>query len=235
MTISAVLFDKDGTLIDFDKTWAPTFRALIEEVSGNDEAQMLRLSEACEYDLENRAFLPGSCAVAGTNDDFVDAWVEILGLSDSEAFLREMDESLGRLSLDHVSPFEDLIHVLDRLAGHQIVLGIATNDAEVSARAQLQAMGITDRFPHVFGYDSGHGAKPGPGMVRAFCDAARVAPGEVVMVGDSLHDMHAGRAAGTRTLALTTGTIGRDILEPHADHVADSLTDGCFWIESLRI
>lgn len=234
MPIRAVLFDKDGTLIDFDKTWAPTFHALIEEVTKNDRAQMLRLSEACEYDLENRAFLPGSCAVAGTNNDFVDAWVEILGLSDSKAFLREIDEALGRFSLDHVSPFDDLIHVLDRLAGHGIMLGIATNDAEVSARAQLQALGIADRFPHVYGYDSGHGAKPGPGMIHAFCEAANVLPGEVVMVGDSLHDMHAGRAAGTRTLAITTGTIGRDILAPHADHVADSLTDCCLWIESLR-
>ena len=234
MSIRGVLFDKDGTLIDFDKTWAPSFAALIEEVTGKDEALMLRLSEACEYDLANRAFLPGSRAVAGTNGDFVDAWVEILGLTDSKAFLREMDESLGRLSLDHVAPFDDLVHVLDRLAGQGIILGIATNDAEVSARAHLQELGIAALFPHVYGYDSGRGAKPGPGMIHAFCEAARVAPGEVVMVGDSLHDMHAGRAAGTHTLALTTGTIGRDILEPHADHVADSLTDGCLWIESLR-
>ncbi|NRG19674.1 HAD family hydrolase [Rhizobiales bacterium] len=234
MSIRAVLFDKDGTLVDFHKTWAPTFHALIEEVTGKDWTQMLRLSEACEYDLENRTFLPGSRAIAGTNDDFIDAWVEILGLSDSQAFLREMDEALGRFSLDHVSPFDDLIHVLDRLAGQDIVLGIATNDAEVSARAQLQAMGIAERFPHLYGYDSGHGAKPDPGMVHAFCEAARVLPGEVVMVGDSLHDMHAGRAAGTRTLAVTTGPTGRDVLLPHADHVADSLTDGCFWIESLR-
>lgn len=232
MAIRAVLFDKDGTLIDFDRTWAPTFHALIAEVTRSDAPLMRALSESCGYDLDRRAFAPDSLVVAGSNADFTESWASILGVADAGALLSYVDGALARLSIAHVSPFDDLAESLERLARAGFLLGVATNDAEASARAQLDALGITARFAHVFGYDSGHGAKPGPGMVRAFCEAVRLPPAEIVMVGDSLHDMHAGRAAGTRTLALTTGTISRFELEPHADHVADSLSLGCDWIEA---
>ena len=43
------------------------------------------------------------------------------------------------------------------------MLGIATNDGEVPARAHLTRAGILDSFAFVAGYDSGHGAKPDAG------------------------------------------------------------------------
>lgn len=229
--IKAVLFDKDGTLIDFHKTWAPTFYELITEVAGGDEELMVRLARPCGYHLEDRLFAPTSIMVAGSNEEFALIWAEMLGIADHVGFLREVDQSLGRLSLPHLSPFNDLHTVLDRLMELRLPLGVATNDAEASARGQLRAMGIETRFTGILGYDSGHGAKPEPGMIRALCTAIGAMPAEVVMVGDSLHDIAAGRAAGTRTVALTTGTVGASVLAPAADHVADSLTAGLAWIE----
>ena len=44
-------------------------------------------------------------------------------------------------------------------------IGLATNDAEMSARQQLTGLGWLHRFESVIGYDSGFGAKPGPGML----------------------------------------------------------------------
>ncbi len=234
MSISAVLFDKDGTLIDFDKTWAPTFYDLMEEVSGGKQDVMRALAVSCAYDLDARTFDPASPLVSGSNLDIAESWITILGIEEPGGFLESIDAALGRLSLVHVSPFDDLYTALDRLSAHELIMGVATNDAEGSARGQLEALGIAARFPHVFGYDSGHGPKPGPGMIHAFCEATGIHPSQVVMVGDSIHDMHAGRAAGVRTLALTTGTVGHDILAPHADHVAASLTAGCIWIEDMR-
>lgn len=232
MSIRAVLFDKDGTLIDFDKTWAPTFYDLMEEVSGGRLEVMRALAESCAYDLNAQAFHPASPLVSGSNLDIAESWITILGIEEPGGFLEFIDAALGRLSLLHVSPFDDLHSALDRLSSRDLIMGIATNDAEGSARGQLEALGIAERFAHVFGYDSGHGPKPGPGMIHAFCEATGIPASQIVMVGDSVHDMHAGRAAGARTLALTTGTVGRDILAPHADHVAESLTAGCLWIEA---
>ena len=233
-TVRAVLFDKDGTLIDFQNTWAPTFHTLMSELAAGDRLTAERLASAAGFDLASVRFAPDSVLVAGSNDDIVDAFAEILGLADPQALAEDINARIGAMSLPHLAPFDDLVPALDRLAGHGLMLGIATNDAEASALAQLDALGLTQRFAAVIGFDSGHGAKPSPGMVSGFCAALGLAPQEVVMVGDSLHDMHAGQAAGTRTLAVTTGVVGADVLAPHADHVAASLSEAIDGIETLR-
>jgi phosphoglycolate phosphatase len=56
-------------------------------------------------------------------------------------------------------------------------------------------------------------------MCLAFANALGLSPAEVLMVGDSLHDLHAGRAAGMRTLGVLTGVAGAEVLAPHADYV----------------
>ena len=154
--IEAVLFDKDGTLIDFQGTWGPTFHVLMSELSGGDMAIAERLAEAAGFDLPARRFAPDSVLVAGSNDDIVDAFAEILGLPDPRALADDINARIGDMSLPYLSPFDDLIPMLDRLAVHGLVLGVATNDSEASARAQLAAMGISDRFSAIIGFDSGH-------------------------------------------------------------------------------
>ena len=80
------------------------------------------------------------------------------------------------------------------------------------------------------GYDSGFGTKPGPGMVTAFCDRLRMQSNEVLVVGDTLHDLHMGRAANAGlVVGVLSGTGARALLEPHCDHVLESVLD----LESL--
>jgi len=98
-------------------------------------------------------------------------------------------------------------------------LGVMTNDTEYSARAQLGIAGVLDRFDFIAGFDSGFGAKPAPDPLLAFCDAVGVAPARTAMVGDSTHDLIAGRAAGMATLGVLTGMAGAEELAPHADAV----------------
>ena len=112
-------------------------------------------------------------------------------------------------------------------------LGLATNDAEAAGRAHLAAHGVGQLFDMVAGFDSGHGAKPGPGMLLAFAGQCGLAPSRVVMVGDSRHDMQAGRAAGMRTVAVLTGIAGRDELAPLADAVLPDIAALDAWIGSL--
>ena len=62
-------------------------------------------------------------------------------------------------------------------------------------------------------------------MVLAFAEHCASPPQGIVMVGDSLHDMHAARAAGAVAVAVTTGPATREQLVPHADYVIDSLDE----------
>ncbi len=101
-------------------------------------------------------------------------------------------------------------------------MGIATNDSHQGAQNHLGAIGVTSYFSHIFGYDSGYGAKPAAGMITAFAEKTGVDVTKIGMVGDSTHDMEAGRNAGAVTIAVRSGNddpaLGKD-----ADHILDSI------------
>ncbi|MGB8623637.1 MAG: HAD-IA family hydrolase, partial [Paracoccaceae bacterium] len=96
-------------------------------------------------------------------------------------------------------------------------LGVVTNDAEAPARAHLKAAGVEGRFDFIAGCDSGHGAKPAPGQLLAFADAMNLAPDSVLMIGDSRHDLLAGRKAGMWTAGVLSGLALADDLRDLAD------------------
>ena len=79
--------------------------------------------------------------------------------------------------------------------------------------------GVIELFDFVAGFDSGHGGKPEPGMLLAFARVAGLAPSAVLMVGDSRHDLIAGRRAGMATLAVLTGVAEAADLADLADAV----------------
>jgi phosphoglycolate phosphatase len=63
-------------------------------------------------------------------------------------------------------------------------------------------------------------------MVEAFCLRLSLRPDEVLVVGDTLHDLHMGRAAGAGlVVGVLTGAGSRELLEPHCDHVIDDVHD----------
>ena len=225
--IRGLVFDKDGTLFDFHRTWSAWGAALIRDITGDDESHARALAEALAYDLENTSFLPGSPLIAGTIDVLIDAVLELLPGTD-EAELR----ALVLAETAAIRPVEavPLVPLLDRLTAEACVLGLATNDAEGPARAHLAAAGVLGHFSFIAGYDSGHGAKPGPGMCAAFCAATGLPPSACAMVGDTTHDLASGRAAGMATVGVLTGLSTRDDLAGLADVVLDSIADLPDWI-----
>lgn len=236
MTIKALLFDKDGTLIDFDRTWGPAAFEVMRVMAAGDEAAFARLVAVSEYVLAERRFRPTSPLVAGSSAQYGPLWAEALGREPSPAFFGEMDDLFRAFGLRSLAPIGDPLAVLAQLAGQGLHLGIATNDAESSALAQAEAMGLMPLMSFVAGYDSGYGAKPGPGMVSAFVDRLGLRPGEVALVGDSIHDLVAARAAGVVAIAVLTGPLKLDArgeIEPHADHILCSIADLPAWLDGL--
>jgi phosphoglycolate phosphatase len=223
--LKGILFDKDGTLIDFDRTWGPAAYDAMQALAQGDEALMARLVEVNHYIEEERRFLPTSPMVAGSSASYGPIWAEILGRSDHAALFQEMDTLLREAGLRSLSPIGQPVSVLQELIGLGFRLGIATNDAEASALAQLDALHLIPHLDFIAGYDSGHGAKPEPGMVLAFARALGVEPSEVALVGDSVHDLTAARAAGAVGIAVLTGPAPQHELAPHADHVLASIAE----------
>jgi phosphoglycolate phosphatase len=90
---------------------------------------------------------------------------------------------------------------------------------------------VLDLFDFVAGCDSGWGGKPAPGQLLAFAERVGVNPLRSVMVGDSLHDLHAGRDAGMKRAAVLTGIAAADELAPHADVVLPDISHLAAWID----
>ncbi len=87
----------------------------------------------------------------------------------------------------------------------------------------MDALGLSAHIEFIAGYDSGHGGKPEPGMVLAFARHLGVEARRIAMVGDSIHDLHAARAAGAMAVAVLSGHATRDDLAPHADHIVEDI------------
>ncbi|WP_292021968.1 HAD family hydrolase [Maritimibacter sp. UBA3975] len=209
----AVLFDKDGTLFSFDESWSAWARLFLDRMAGGDEARASRLAAAIGYDRSTGTFLPSSVAIAGTPEEVAALCAPVLGRA-PEPLVDEINAAAAEAPMNEAVPLAPL---LDRLRGAGLVLGVATNDAETPARAHLAA--VVDRFDFIAGSDSGWTPKPDPAMCRAFAGAVGVAPHRVVMVGDSLHDLRAGRAAGMQTVGVLTGPADESRITKHADAV----------------
>lgn len=223
--IRGIVFDKDGTLFDFNATWRGVMEQTLETLAPGDPDRATRMAEAAGYNPATRAFLPGSAIVAGSSADVAQIWAPFLPgvpTRDLEAALNARATAAGRANL--APAVADLPALLDVLRAMGCALGVATHDSEAGARRHLTEVGALDRFDFIAGYDSGHGLKPGPGMVLAFCERTGLDPSEVAMIGDSIHDLGAGRSAGAAlVVGVLTGPAPESELAPMADMVLGSI------------
>jgi phosphoglycolate phosphatase len=224
--IRAVLFDKDGTLIDFRATWLPAYEAIVRELFGADPAVTDRLLLAGGYDRATGALEPTSVLAAGTNGQIAALWAGHVGRTDVATLAAEVNLRFMQQAESRLVPVTDLPALFGRLRQRGLRLGVATNDSAVALAAQMRRLEIEELVDFCCGYDSGHGAKPGPGMVQAFARGLGLPTAAVAVVGDSLHDLEMARAAGAGlAIGVLTGASPCETLEPHADHVIASIAE----------
>lgn len=216
--IKGVLFDKDGTLIDFTATWRGLFENMLDDYAGNDMDLRIAIGRAVGFDVATRAFLPGSPVVADTSDVIARLMADLLPGVDAATIEDDANRRAAATGAGDIAPIDGLADALDRLRASGLALGVGTHDSEKAAHAHIRALGVADRFDFVAGYDSGWGLKPGPGMPDAFAAHIGATSSEVIMVGDSVHDLDAGRAAGC---ALVVGVLTGPATERELAHLAD--------------
>jgi HAD superfamily hydrolase (TIGR01509 family) len=95
--------------------------------------------------------------------------------------------------------------VLERLHSHGVLLGVASNKFGRFSRGALTHLGAADYFKSVIGAGDVSRNKPFPDMIHAALKEMNLLPEEVVLVGDTLTDIEAGKKAGVDVYALPTG------------------------------
>jgi phosphoglycolate phosphatase len=227
-----ILFDKDGTLLDFEATWTPVLRRLALDAAGGDAERAERLMVEGGLVPSTGRFRAGSTLGAGTSATITELWrPELSGEALTDA-IAAMDRAFYEHGRAHSVPLPGVADTLAMLAGRGIVMGVATNDATLAAKAALASLGIARFLPHVFGYDSVTRAKPAPDMVLAFARETGMAPGDVAVVGDNPHDMEMARAAGAVAIGVTSGNSTADDLAALADVVLPGMTALPEWLDA---
>ncbi|HSR54849.1 MAG TPA: HAD family hydrolase, partial [Alphaproteobacteria bacterium] len=143
MKFKGVLFDKDGTLIDFHGTWMPAYRqavAMVARAAGRPgiEERLLALGG---YDAETDRCSPESPLASGTTLEIAALWARETGID--EAWLKDKIEQMFNADAPtFATPVKDLHAVLGRLEARGMKLGVATMDSRVAADATLSRLGI---------------------------------------------------------------------------------------------
>lgn len=228
--IKGVLFDKDGTLIDFNRTWLPVYQRAAEmlAIRAGKPGQGEKLMVAGGYVASDKSWVPDSLLASGSNEQIYRFWLDELDSSHlvNDSVLRQEYTEVFHLKHNgYASVLEDLDGFLANLQTRGLKLGVATMDDEASAVQTLEQMGCRQRFDFVCGADSGYGVKPDPGMIEAFARAAGLEPNLTMMVGDSPRDLRMGRSAGAGlTVGVLTGATRAEHLLPFADLIYDDIS-----------
>ena len=229
--IAGILFDKDGTLFDFNATWGNWTARVLTELAAQNGVDRAHLAARVGYDFA-RGFAPQSPIIAGTVPEIAMILAGALPASDPADLVKYLNAQAAGAQVVEVVPLARFFADL-RAAGYY--LGVMTNDSEGSARAHLGAVAVHElagggALDRVIGADSGHGAKPDPAPLLAFARHVGLPPEHIAMVGDSRHDLGAGRAAGMVTVGVLTGPARAEDLDDLADVVLPSIADLPAWL-----
>ncbi len=98
--------------------------------------------------------------------------------------------------LDHTRPYPGIVEMLARLAARRLALSVLSNKPEAMSRAILDGLGLSAYFVAVLGGDSLSSRKPDPAGLEHLRALIATPPARVLVVGDSVIDLRAARAAG---------------------------------------
>jgi phosphoglycolate phosphatase len=224
--IRGILFDKDGTIVDYARTWVPMNREAALFAASGDPQLAAELLRAHGQDPESGAVAGNSVLAVGSIADIAAAFAAHLGAHAPAGLTASLDRLFTEGGAKHAVLIPGADRALATLKRRGLRIGVATNDSISGLKASLKRTGVLDLFDFTVGYDSGYGTKPDAGMALAFCKTLGLQPAEIAMVGDAVHDLAMGRAAHAGlTGGVLSGTGTRQQLEPLADLILPSISD----------
>jgi len=214
LRVKAVMIDLDGTLADTIPDLAEAANMMLRELD----------QPGLERDLI-RTFVGKGIpklverALAGSLEGSAPAGLLARALPIYERCYAEVN---GK----HAVIFPGVNEGLRMLRAMQLPLACVTNKAERFTLALLEHLRLARCFDQVIAGDTLPQKKPDPQPLLHACRGFGIAPGDMLMIGDSANDVEAARAAGCPVFCVTYGyNEGRDVRELDVDAIVASLIE----------
>lgn len=211
---SVVLIDLDGTLVDSvpDLTWATDQMMAYFELPPRGEAKVRKWVGNGVGQLIKRALTD-----------------ELDGEPETALFDKALTVFMNRYK-QHVCVdsylYPGVKQGLKWLKQQKIKLGCVTNKNEQFTLPVLEQLGIRDDFDIVISGDTLPLKKPDPAPLLHGADYFGVTPDKAMMIGDSINDVNASRAAGFNIVCVSYGyNHGMDIRTTEPDAVIDTFAE----------
>ncbi len=226
----AIIFDKDGTLIDFDAMWGGWAVFLAEQLHNASGLNVhAPLCLALGYDEETRKVLAHGKLAASPMAQLRRLTIEVmqsLGLTiDAAEIIVEECWCIPDPVL-LAKPFTDLRELFSKLQGEKIKIAIATADDRAPTQALIEAFDIEEYISTMVCADDGIPTKPKPDMVLAICERINIDPSKAMVIGDTISDLKMARAAGAGLCVgvLSGVSSARDLIQ-YADVLIESVDE----------
>lgn len=189
---ATIIFDLDGTLVDTAPDLTGALNAVLAKAGHRpvSEAETRRM-----VGRGARALIENALAATGAPPD-ADLVTRMLA---------DYLEFYGDHLADHSAPFPNVAETLAALRDEGFRLAVCTNKPHALSRRLLRAVGLDRHFAAVLGGDSLPVRKPDPGHLIETVRQAGGQPERAVMVGDSVTDLAAARAADIPVVLVSFG------------------------------
>ncbi|GHB07469.1 phosphoglycolate phosphatase [Salinicola rhizosphaerae] len=212
--IQLVAFDLDGTLIDSVPDLAAAVDAMLSErgLPAAGEARVRDWVGNGSHKLVERA-LQWACLREPAE-------------AETDAALARFMDFYGQDPCARTRVYPGVVKALERLHERGIIVTLITNKPAAFIDPLLRGLSLASFFQLALGGDSLPEKKPHPAPLLHMAEHFGVAPANALMVGDSRHDVEAGKRAGFRTLAVPYGyNHGEPVAESGPDGIVESLEE----------
>ena len=232
MSVKAVIFDKDGTLMDFESFWVTVSRYAIEEIKGKTGFTSVPVEEALlALDVVD--------GIANINGILAQDPFNVMGKALCNCFkkygctltpeqMTELTVSAyhGNIDKGKIAPAcNNIASVMERLKEMGIILAVVTTDDPYDTEKCLKALGIREYFDAVYTDDGINPTKPDSFAAEELCLRFNLTKGQVIMVGDTMNDVRFARNSGIKAVAVAKNENNANILRKEADIVLHDISE----------
>lgn len=230
-----VIFDKDGTLLDFKETWIAIIQELIYAIDAYQPmtgSLRERIEHALGIYIDKREIDGYGPLAMGTFSE-CNALIAYCLYREGQRWDKAQNivDLVGKQVFgpstrkQSVKAAPGALELLKSLKSRGIDTAVATNDKESDALVDMDFIGATPYIDLVVGADSVANAKPAPDMVNKICSSLGKISGKSILVGDTIMDALLGKNAGVMLTIGVSGIVSPDVLAEHVDVVISSLED----------